>query len=332
MKVVLNLELGTYFLDLKPMHLERLMKTFPKIEFVAVKNDDPRFADEVRDADVLATRPFGADRFAETVRQAEKLRWVQFSYVGVAPGYLEAAKQKSFVVTNARGLASESVALHALSLILAFERKLSLAFQFQHDRHWDPRTFSETEFGFDGLRGKTLGIVGLGSIGIALAEKAVALGMRVRGIKRSIGRPSPFVEKVLPLHELPELLSVSDFVVLSIPFFEEARELIGKSEFAMMKKNAFLVNIARGKLVDEDALVKALNDRVIAGAALDVVADEPLPPESPLWTTPNLILTPHIAVLDRRYTDSLVDLFEENLREFLAGKPLKNQVNLTLGY
>ncbi len=337
MKVLLNLQYGYYFLDLTLEHVKTLQSKFPQILFVNLgKEKDGKEKDtlisEIEDADVLATWPVEIGRFKRMGEKAKKLKWVQFSYAGVSQEYLKIAQDNNWISTNAKGIASESVSLHVLSLIFAFERNLNLAFQLQQEKKWDHRYFTKQPLGFEGLKEKILGIVGLGSIGKNLAGKASALGMRVWGIKKDINESIPSVEKILPPSQLSALLKESDILVLCAPLLEETSCLLGEPEFNQMKRTAYLINVARGGLIDEKALMNALQKGKIAGAALDVAQKEPLAPESLLYQTPNLILTPHIAGLDRHYTDSLVDLITENLKLFLENKSLKNQMDYSKGY
>lgn len=332
MKAVLNLRFGRYFLDLNETHVERLRTRFPSVRFVDLKKDDPAFEAEVADAEALVTYPFKVENFARALGGASRLKWIQFSYVGIAPEFVRLAREKNWLLSSARGVASDAIAVHAMSLLLAFERKLHLAFRFQKEKNWNPFAFTEGKFGFGGLRGKTMGIVGLGSIGARLTALARGFGMRVWGIKRNIASAPTGVERVLPPSSLNELLRESDVVVLAVPLIAETEKLIGEAELRAMKPGAYLLNVARGNLIDEPALAAALREGRIAGAALDVAAAEPLPADSPLYDLDNLILTPHIAGLDRLYTDSLIEIFMENLDHYLNGKPLKNQVDLAKGY
>lgn len=332
MKFVLNLQCGYYFLDFKHTHFERLQREFPQISFVNLKKSDPRLEPSLEDAEAFATWPFSFQCFHQAIQSAKALRWLQFSSVGISSEVLESARNKNLLVTNAKGIASESIALHALSLILSFERRLFAAFELQKTGLWDHQAFTQGNHGFKGLKDKLVGIVGLGSIGTALAEKAHALKMRVWGIRKDPQHPPPYVEKIFSLPDLPTLLEASDYVILALPLLKETFRLIGKKEMNRMKPTAYLINVARGQLIDEDALLQALHEKRIAGAALDVVAKEPLPAESLLYQAPNLILTPHIAGLDRSYTDRLVDLISENLTRYLLNQPLRNQVDLAQGY
>lgn len=182
---------------------------------------------------------------------------------------------------------------------------------------------------------QTLGIVGLGNIGRRIAQLGRAFGMRVLGARRSVqgqGYQDPDVDQWFLPEQLHELLSLSDYVVLSVPLTRETEKLIGEAELRMMRRNAYLVNIARGRVIDEQALVRALREGWIAGAGLDVTEEEPLPSESPLYSMPNVILTPHISGISVHYETRLAALFADNLRRYRAGQPLQNRYDPSRGY
>jgi len=184
------------------------------------------------------------------------------------------------------------------------------------------------------LRSKTVGIVGLGNIGREVARLAKAFGMRVVATRRSVKRVAraKYVDILLPREQLLRLLSESDFVVLSLPFTSETNKLIGEKELRTMKPTAYLINIARGNIVDEEVLIRALDEHWIAGAGLDVFATEPLPPDSRLWEFPNVIFSPHIAGGMEDYNIRTIELFCENLRRYLSGKNLFNVIDKKKGY
>jgi phosphoglycerate dehydrogenase-like enzyme len=182
------------------------------------------------------------------------------------------------------------------------------------------------------LAGSTLGIIGLGEIGKGLAERAKKLGMRVLGIKRNIDTKIPSVDVVLPISQLDFLLGNSDYVVLSLPRTKETEELMDYERFRKMKRDAVFINISRGKLIKEKDLVRALKEKLILGAGLDVFEEEPLPQDSELYTLPNVIITPHIAGVTPHFWDNVYQLLCDNIERFLKGLPLKNIVNKKEGY
>ena len=269
---------------------------------------------------------------AENFHLARRLRWIHVSSAGVGSLLFPALAGSDVVLTNGRGLHAVSMAEHALGLMLAFARKLHLARDLQRERRWAQVELWTEPPPFGQLSGGTLGLVGLGVVGSALAERAAALGLRVIAV-----RPHPAPDP-RPAHEqwglvrLPELLERVDWVVLAAPHTGATRGLIGAAELARMRPGAVLVNLGRGALVDEPALVAALRAGRIGGAALDVVRGEPLSPDSPLWDLPNVILTPHIGGLGPGYWERAVEQFAANLERFLSGRPLLNVVDRQAGY
>ena len=280
----------------------------------------------------LADVVYGVLVSAENLHLARRLRWIHVSAAGVGSLLFPALIESEVVLTNGRGLHAVSMAEHALGLMLAFARKLHLARDLQRERRWEQVGLWVGPPPFGQLAGGTLGLVGLGAVGSALAARAAALGMRVIAVRpHPQANPAPAHEQ-WGLERLPELLGRADWVVLAAPHTEATRGLIGPAELARMKPGAVLVNLGRGALVDEPALVEALQARRIAGAALDVVCQEPLAAGSPLWSLPNVILTPHVSGLGPGYWERALAQFEENLECFLAGRPLANVVDKRAGY
>jgi phosphoglycerate dehydrogenase-like enzyme len=248
------------------------------------------------------------------------------------------------VITNARGVFSRPIAEYVLMMILAVSRRLPQLLELQRERTWQPLEGAE-------LRDVTVGIVGLGSIGRSVAALASAFGCRVVAMRRRpdeqladeergesrFDDPMPrltadALDRVLGPDGLPELLGESDFVVLAAPLTRETDGLIGDAALAAMKPGSWLINVARGRLVDDRALLRALRDGHIGGAVLDTFADEPLAPSSPYYDLDNVIVTPHTSWSSGRVLDRSVGLFCDNLRRFAAGQPLVNVVDPTAGY
>jgi phosphoglycerate dehydrogenase-like enzyme len=254
-----------------------------------------------------------------------RLRWVQASWAGVDRVLFPELVASPVVLTNAVGVFDPSIAEFVLGLLLAFVKFLPEVLADQRERRW---RYRET----DSLMDKTLTIVGFGRIGRAVAQRARAFGMRIIGVRRNAAGPDPAADLVLPVERLVEALAQADFVAITAPLTPDTRGLIGAAELAALRPGAYLINVGRGGIVDEAALRDALESGRLRGAALDVVAQEPLPPESPLWTTRNLIITPHIAGDDYRWHDRMAALFRENLRRYLAGEPLLGVVDKQRGY
>jgi len=261
------------------------------------------------------------------IARAPKLKWVQVMSAGVDRFLDDEFRQSSVIMTNVSGIHATPIGEIVLGIMLMFAKQAPWCFQLKQERQW--KRFMPTV-----LRSKTVGIVGLGNIGREIARLAKAFGMRVIAIRRSAKRVAraKYVDILLPREQLPRLLSESDFVVLSVPFTSETNKLIGEKEIRTMKPTAYLINIARGNIIDEEALIRALDEHWIAGAGLDVFATEPLPADSRLWEFPNVIFSPHIAGGMEDYIIRATELFCENLRRYLNGKNLLNVIDKKKGY
>jgi len=304
----------------------RLAAALPGDEVVDARDPEARRR-EFASADVLFATRIKPEEFA----RAAQLRWIQSSAVGVGPLMRPEVVQSSVVVTNARGVHSEAIAEHAIALMLAVRRSLHVAVRRQEQAEWAQTEISRAPVG-TASKSRVL-VVGLGSIGSRVAAMAAGLGMRVTGIRRRLDAPAVAgVTELLPPERLRDALAAADVVILAIPRTEETRALIGPAELDVMKPNAILVNVARGRLVDEPALIRALESGAIAGAGLDAFTEEPLPPESPFWRLPNVLVSPHTAAFAGDYWAPVVDLFLENIGRFKRGQPLVNVVDKALGY
>ena len=265
-----------------------------------------------------------AQRLGDVRAAAPKLRWVQSTAAGadeITPDLVKSG----ITFTLASGVASTTIAEFALTLMLMFQKGWPAFFR-QQQRH----DFSRTVPGE--LAGKTVGIVGVGHIGAEVARLTRDLGCRVLGMRRSVVADDPLLDEAVPPGKLDYLLQESDYVVLAAPLTPETRGLIGEAQLRAMKSSAYLINVARGPLVDEAALVHALLEGWIAGAGLDVFAQEPLPPESPLWDLDNVIMSPHASAGTEAYYERATAVFIDNLRRFIAGQPLRYVVDPERGY
>jgi phosphoglycerate dehydrogenase-like enzyme len=304
--------------------VEDLRRRFPAVRFLHA-GDEEGMTRLIGTAEIAFTSVLTPAAFAA----APRLRWVHSPAAGVGSMLFPAMRESGVMLSNSRGMNAAAVAEHALMLMLAAARRLPEAVRAQDDRRWIASELS----GLPSLRGRTLLIAGLGAVGRELAVMAGGLGMRILATTRELERPSP--DGVAEVHDpsaLASLLPAADFVVLAAPLTAETRGLIGARELALMKPSAWLVNVARGKLVDEHALTDALARGAIAGAALDVVEHEPLAPSSPLWSMPNVILTPHIAGFRQGYWEAATEVFAANLRRYLNGEAVANIVDKRAGY
>jgi phosphoglycerate dehydrogenase-like enzyme len=300
---------------------DRLLNLVPGAEILAFEDEDAAL-NRGLDSEVIAV--WGSSFPEQFFARAENLKWVHSLSAGVEGLVHPAWIASPVVMTNSRGVYTKPMAEYVIAMILAFSRRLNDYFRQQQERKWERLHCFEV----DGL---TLGIVGLGGIGREIAPRAKGLGMRVIGT-RNRPAPEPFVDEVLPANRLDELLRVSDFVVVAAPLVPETRGLLSEARLRLMKPTAYLINVARGPLVDEEALIRILQGGAIAGAALDVFSQEPLPVESPLWGLPNVIVTPHWSASSPHNVTRALDVFAENIRRYQAGEPLLNVVDKSLGY
>jgi phosphoglycerate dehydrogenase-like enzyme len=280
----------------------------------------------------------------ELLQAAPQLKWIQLITAGVDHMMKTPAYNSTVRLTTTSGVHSASLGEFTLAMMLMHVHRLHITSRAQIRHQWLPPT--EFMKNADTLRGKTVGIVGYGSIGRELARQAKALGMDVVALKRDpkslrdtgwspagVGDPDGRLpRRIYGPDERGALLREADFVVLILPLTSATRHFIGERELSLMKPTAVLINVGRGDLVDESALIHALNEKRIAGAGLDVFEREPLPETSPLWDMESVIMTPHIAGPFKGYFDLTCELFAENLRRYAQGKPLLNEIDRKLGY
>ena len=318
-----NDELGTVVVHselLSDRHIEAIRSAVPDAEVVRIDTPEEwesRRAELGPNVEVA----FGLRDIGDLAR-VPRLRWIQT--IGAGMDWLLRAPEiaaSDIVVTNASGVAAVPIAEHILALMFVLTRRMHRFAKAQRDHEWFQRGRCEE------IDGTTMGIIGLGPIGLKTAEKAKGLNMRVLGLRRNPSRTSPHVDRMFGPEGLHELLRESDWVVLAAPLTEETRDLMGEREFRAMKDTAYLINIARGQIVQEEILIRALQEGWISGAGLDVFAREPLPADSPLWDMRNVMITAHYAGATPRYADRVTGIFTENLRRYRAGEPLMNVIN-----
>jgi len=279
--------------------------------------------DRIPEASVVVVSGFWRNEFVD---RAPKLRFIQSISAGTDQYDRALLQSRGIRLASAQGANEEAVAEHAMTLILGLARALHTGRDNQAKRLWrgmisDPAQ-RERE-----LAGSTLLVIGLGRIGSRLAAIARAFRMRVIGLKRNVASASGTVDEVFGPERLHEALAQADFVALTCPLTPETEGLIGPSELRAMRRSASLINVARGRVVDEAAMIAALERGLIAGAGLDCVQEEPLPASSPLWAMPNVIITPHTAGETQRYEANVIDLLQENLGRLYRGEAaLKNQI------
>jgi phosphoglycerate dehydrogenase-like enzyme len=302
---------------LEPDQLDELRNLSPKLDLVVVDSDEDALGD-IADADAY----YGFIT-PEALAAAKKLRWIQAPLAGLEHYFFPELVASDVVVTNMRGIYSDHLADHAFAFVLALARDFPLLIRSQVKGVWEPHEAVQMLH----LGDLTLGILGLGGIGYEVARRARVCGMRVLAVDpRRTDKPDEVDELWTP-ERLDDLLSRSDFVVICAPQTPETTGMIGAAQLAKMKPTAYLINVGRGVIVQLEALLEALRDKRVAGAALDVYEIEPLPPDHPLWEFENVILTPHVAGVDPYNAPRRFAVLRDNVRRFLAGEPLHNIVD-----
>ena len=306
---------------------DRLRQEFPQIEIVHLP-DYRRLDEEIVDAEALmawSIRP-------EQVAAAKKLRWIHSPAAAVNQLMFPELVDSEIVLTNAREVHGPVVAEHVIALIFALAKKIPGSALLQARHVWGQQILWDEVPRVREVAGATLGMVGLGSIGRAVTKSAKALGMRVMAVREHPKKGSEGADAVFGPAQIDEVFRQADYVVLAAPVTDRTTAIANARHLSLMKPDACLINVGRGALVDEPSLAAALRDRMIGGAALDVFPKEPLPPDSPLWDVPNLLLTPHTAALTEKLWERHYMLFSENLRRFLGGQDLLAVVDKQKGY
>jgi phosphoglycerate dehydrogenase-like enzyme len=315
-----------------PLQAEQVarLEAVPGVKVVQISreglvHDDAEAA--MASARVLLRGGVPASVLDHVIGRAPRLEWIHSFSAGVDRVATPVVRSRGLVVTNARGVFSRPIAEYVVMMCLAIVRHLPQLLELQRERTWQPLRGTE-------LGGLTIGIVGFGSIGSEIAHLLAPFDARILATRRHPARGAgdlPNVE-LLGLDQLDDLLRRSDITVVAAPLTDETAGMIGAAQLQEMPEHAWLINIARGRLIDELALRRALEAGWIAGAVLDVFSEEPLPPDSPLYSTPDLIITPHTSWSSYRVVDRSIDLFVQNLSRFAAGEPLDNVVDLEAGY
>ena len=300
------------------------------LDFTRSPSDEERFRRLVEGAEILYGIPSDTpEGLAWAVRTAPGLRFVQATAAGageqVRAAGLTAAELDRVAIASASGVHAVPLAEWSLLGLLAFTKGLPRLRRDAGERHWDHYPVAE-------LRGRTLLVIGVGEIGVEVARLASAFGMRVLGVKRDTGQPVAHVEAVHPPEAIDDLVEEADAIVITLPLTHETRGLISRQTISRMRDGAIVVNVGRGGVIDEEALIGALVSGRLAGAALDVFAEEPLPATSPLWALENVIVSPHTSALSWHENERIVELFADNLRRYLRGDDLRSRVRLSLFY
>ena len=306
---------------------ESIRRRWPQLRVLHLTRDD-QLALEIADADIFA----GIQLPPERLRLAKRLKWVHSTAAGVAQLMYPELRNSGIIVTNASGVHAIPMAEHVVGMMVALARDFPGAMRYQLRRQWAQQEIWDGPARPRELAGSVVLLVGFGAVGRAIAGRLRPFGMTIWAVTRSGNADPALATRVFAAAQLDSALPRADFVVLAAPQTPETHHLIGERQLALMKPAAFLINVARGSLVDETALIAALQRRAIAGAGLDVTAEEPLPSSSPLWSLENVLVTPHTSGASERLWEREGELLLDNLERWFSGQPLRNQVDLAKGY
>lgn len=306
---------------------ERLAQDFPQLQITYLPAG-VRCSEEVADADVLIVWTLEPEQFAS----ARRLKWIHAPAAGVNQFMRPDVINSKVVITNASDVHAPLVAEHALSCMLALAKRIPQCLRCQTGREWGQQRLWDARPRPQTVAGSTALVVGMGSIGYEFAMRAKALGMKVLAIRQHPEKGKNGADAVYSPAELDNVLPQADYILLCAPLTQSTVGLMSRDRLAKIKPTAYLINVGRGELIDEAALLQALQEQRIGGAALDVFNQEPLPSESPFWSLDNLLITPHFAAATETIWDRHYDLIFDNMTRFLNGRPLLNQVDKRLGY
>ena len=286
-------------------------------------NDRSSLDEQLSSCEVLLMA--GPQDLVDVQARAPKLRWIQYTGTGVEALTPKAELRRDVVITNARGVQTEKAVEYVIASVLMLHNRFPDMLENQRQAVWDPLPTAV-------ISDKTVLILGMGSLGSPIAKAMKHLGLRVLGISRS-GRADRSVDEMGRTQDLPAMLPRADFLVVTLPLTPETHSLIGRAELAMLPHGAGIVNIGRGPIIDYDALSDKLREKALSGAILDVFYEEPLPAVSPLWSVPNVIITPHCCLQDPvNYGPRCMDIFFDNLARYRAGRKLRNIIDMNRGY
>jgi D-2-hydroxyacid dehydrogenase (NADP+) len=311
----------------QPILPDSIRRRWPEIQVVHLPGFE-RLLEELPDADIFIGASLRPDQF----RYATKLKWIHSTAAGVSQLMYPELQNSGVILTNPSGIFSRPMAEHTIGLMVALARNFPDCVRYQDRAEWAQSQISSYPRPLSELNGQLLLIVGYGSIGRELARRARGFEMRVWGVTRSGTGDTSLVEKIVGVAQLDSVLPEADYVVLAAPETGETKQLMGAAQIAKLKPSARLINMGRGSLLDEAALVGALETRALSGAALDVTATEPLPADSPLWKAPNLLLTPHTSGVSDRLWQKQTAVLMDLLERWFDGRELFNVVDFSRGY
>ena len=326
MRVLVSIQQPVTAWQIPPKAVDRLRQRFPDLSFIHATDDETR-AQGLRDCDIAYTWILSSQEIAA----ARHLKWVHTSAVAVETLALHDLFARDIIVSNSRGVQATPIAEHVFAVLLALAKQLPFILDRQREHHWAQNDVGDRLPRL--LRRRTLVLIGVGTIGSEIALLGDAFGMHVIGLRRRTANdPVAGVREMLPFSELDAVLPRADVVVIAAPLTPETTNMIGPAQFACMKRGALFINVGRARIVDHAALIEALRSGQLGGASLDVFPREPLPADDPLWTAPNVVLTPHTSGFRQGHWDEVVDLFADNIDRFRCGEPIRFRVEPALGY
>jgi phosphoglycerate dehydrogenase-like enzyme len=306
---------------------ERLQQKFPDQHFLQLQNYD-RVPGEIADTDVFIGWSLRPEQFVA----AKKLRWIHSPAAAVHQLMYPELIKSSVALTNSTGIHGAVVAEHAIAVLLALAKRLPQAMQYKAKHQWSQDQLWHGSPRPREVADSTVLVMGMGSIGREFTARAKALGMKVLAVRENPAKGLSGADEVYSPEQIDEVLPQADYVLLCTPVTPATTAIMNAARLSKMKPDAYLINVARGPLIDETALLEALQHRRIGGAALDVFNEEPLPPDSPFWSLDNLLITPHTAAVTERLWERHYRLIVDNMKRFLAGQPLLNEVDKGRGY
>ena len=309
-------------------HLNKIKSVAPNAKIIIIRKEMEW--EQVKASAQQADVAFGSMR-KNWIKDLPNLRWIQLTSAGADRLILDTPElvEHDLILTNSSGVHAIPISEHIFALMLTLSRNIQASIRKQIKHQWLDRRYWVN---VSELNNATMGLIGVGQIGQMTAKKAKMADMKVLGLRRNPKLSAPFVDKIFGPDGLMDLLKSSDWVVITAPLTAETRGMIGESEFRIMKKSAYIINVARGPIIQEKALIQALKAGWIAGAGLDVFETEPLPESSPLWDLENVVITNHAAGTSPHHIDRRLNIFLENLKRYQAGDALINVVDKHLGY
>lgn len=311
----------------KPAMAEAIQRRWPEMRVVHLP-DYSRLTEELPDTDIFV----GYSLRAEQLKVAPKLKWIHSTAAGVSQLMYPELRNRDVLITNPSGVFSVPMAEHTMGMMLALARNFPDCVRHQDRGSWGQQEITDQPQHLTELNGNTLLVIGFGSIGHELARRAKAFDMRVWGVSRTGRGDGNLAERIVPVSQLHQVLPAADYLVIAAPQTPETDNLIGAEEIALMKPGARLLNMSRGTLLDEAALIRALEDGRLTGAGLDVTETEPLPPDSPLWKAPRCFITPHTSAMSDRLWTRQAEMLIDLLEHWFDGREMYNRVDLERGY